>query len=90
MALRESLSLEEAAEIANNEEGKEQDTEDGINKELEKFVDTSNVSFFGFMATPKATTLRLFGTQGNDEKYYPFHIYSMRQAIIVRINKSRI
>ncbi|MGI5912411.1 MAG: restriction endonuclease subunit S [Syntrophomonadaceae bacterium] len=26
-------------------------------------------------------TLRLFGTQGSDNKYYPFHNYSMRQAI---------
>ena len=81
MALRESLSLEEAAEIASQEEAEETDTEDKINKELERFVDTSNISFFGFTATPKPATLRLFGSQGEDGKYYPFHIYSMRQAI---------
>lgn len=81
MALRESLSLEEAAEIASQEEREEVDTEDKINQELERFVDTSNISFFGFTATPKPTTLRMFGRQAEDGKYYPFHIYSMRQAI---------
>ncbi|MBS4535190.1 type I restriction endonuclease subunit R [Clostridium sp. D2Q-14] len=81
MALKESLSLEEAAELAQREEEKSVDAEDKINHELEKFVDDSNVSFFAFTATPKGSTLRLFGTQGDDGKYYPFHIYSMRQAI---------
>lgn len=81
MALKESLSLEEAAELAQEEEEESIDAEDKINKELEKFVDDSNVSFFAFTATPKGSTLRLFGTQGDNGKYYPFHIYSMRQAI---------
>lgn len=81
MALRESLSLEEASEIANMEEKEELDVEDKINRELERFTDTSNLSVFAFTATPKGTTLRLFGRQGEDGKYYPFHIYSMKQAI---------
>lgn len=81
MALRESLSLEEASEIANMEENEELDVEDKINRELERFTDTSNLSVFAFTATPKGTTLRLFGRQGEDGKYYPFHIYSMKQAI---------
>lgn len=81
MALKEVLSLEEAAELASQEEAEEFDAEDLINKELEKFTDREHVSFFAFTATPKGTTLRLFGTQGSDGKYYPFHIYSMRQAI---------
>ena len=81
MALKESLSLEEAAELAGREEAEEIDTEDKINEELERFADRNHVSFFAFTATPKGTTLRLFGTQGSDGKYYPFHIYSMRQAI---------
>lgn len=81
MALKESLSLEEAAELAQKEEEESIDAEDKINKELENFVDDSNVSFFAFTATPKGSTLRLFGSQGEDGKYYPFHIYSMRQAI---------
>ncbi|WP_461207610.1 type I restriction endonuclease subunit R [Clostridium sp. DL1XJH146] len=81
MALKESLSQEEALEAASKEEEDDIDAEDKINKELEKFVDSSNVSFFAFTATPKGTTLRLFGTRHDDGKYYPFHIYSMRQAI---------
>lgn len=80
-ALKEALSLEEAEIIANEEEKVEADTEDKINQELEGFTDTSRVSFFGFTATPKGTTVRLFGRQAEDEKYYPFHIYSMKQAI---------
>ncbi len=80
-ALKEALSLEEAEAIANMEEKEEIDTEDKINKELENFTDTSRVSFFGFTATPKGTTLRIFGRQAEDDKYYPFHIYCMKQAI---------
>ena len=81
MALKESLSLEEAAVLASQEEAEEVDTEDKINKELEMFTNRDNVSFFAFTATPKGTTLRLFGTEGSEGKYYPFHTYSMRQAI---------
>ena len=81
MALKESLSLEEAAEIAGQEESSEEDVEDKINKELQRFTNTSHISFFAFTATPKGSTLRLFGRQADDAKYYPFHIYSMRQAI---------
>ncbi|WP_217913853.1 type I restriction endonuclease subunit R [Miltoncostaea marina] len=41
-----------------------------------------NISYFAFTATPKGRTLELFGTkiEGAD-RYAPFHIYSMRQAI---------
>jgi type I restriction enzyme R subunit len=82
MALKESLTQEEALEVAASiEAAEEMDADDKINMELEKFVDHSNVSFFGFTATPKGTTLRLFGSQAEDGKYYPFHLYSMRQAI---------
>ena len=40
-----------------------------------------NISFFAFTATPKYKTLEVFGTPGPDGKPYPFHLYSMRQAI---------
>lgn len=81
MALKESLTLEEATELALQEEQEEIDVEDKINQQLEKFTDWTHVSVFAFTATPKGSTLRLFGTQGSDGKYYPFHLYSMRQAI---------
>ena len=42
----------------------------------------ANLSFFAFTATPKARTLELFGTLNHEtNKYEPFHLYSMRQAI---------
>ena len=41
-----------------------------------------NQSFFAFTATPKNTTIELFGRYNPDtQKTEPFHIYSMRQAI---------
>ena len=41
-----------------------------------------NQSFFAFTATPKDTTIELFGRHNSDtKKTEPFHIYSMRQAI---------
>jgi type I restriction enzyme R subunit len=45
----------------------------------------SNLSFFAFTATPKPKTLELFGQKviGPDgqDRFVPFHLYSMRQAI---------
>ena len=40
-----------------------------------------NISFLAFTATPRNVTLERFGRQGEDGKPYPFHLYSMRQAI---------
>lgn len=42
-----------------------------------------NLSFFAFTATPKGQTLEMFGTPvpNGEDGFYPFHIYSMRQAI---------
>lgn len=41
-----------------------------------------NLSFFAFTATPKAKTLEMFGERtGDGQRYAPFHLYSMRQAI---------
>ncbi len=40
-----------------------------------------HVSFFAFTATPKEKTLELFGERHSDGKFYPFSLYSMKQAI---------
>ncbi|MCD6706313.1 MAG: DEAD/DEAH box helicase family protein [Thiobacillus sp.] len=40
-----------------------------------------NASYFAFTATPKPATLEKFGRQAADGKFYPFHLYSMKQAI---------
>lgn len=41
----------------------------------------SNISLFGFTATPKPSTLQIFGQKNEDGFYVPFHLYSMKQAI---------
>lgn len=41
----------------------------------------SNASYFAFTATPKNKTLEIFGVKNSDGKFYPFHTYSMKQAI---------
>lgn len=42
---------------------------------------STNCSYFAFTATPKKETLERFGTKHEDGKFYPFHLYSMKQAI---------
>ena len=49
------------------------------NKKLQK-----NASYFAFTATPKPKTLEMFGTPyeiDGMQKFIPFHLYSMKQAI---------
>ena len=71
-ALREYAELEGDAEI---------DPTDKLVKEMIAHGKHKNLSFFAFTATPKATTLEIFGTERADGSFHPFHIYSMRQAI---------
>src|SRR5690606_26642645 len=43
---------------------------------------TENLSFFAFTATPKQKTLELLGVEDPvTKKFYPFSLYSMKQAI---------
>jgi type I restriction enzyme R subunit len=81
LALKESLSLEEAAELDRQAEMNTKDVEDKINDELTRVQSLDTISFFGFTATPKSSTLELFGTRTKDGRKEPFHVYSMRQAI---------
>jgi type I restriction enzyme, R subunit len=81
IALKESLSLEEAAELDRQAEKNSKDVEDKINEELERVQSLDTISFFGFTATPKSSTLELFGQRNDEGKKEPFHVYSMRQAI---------
>ena len=59
----------------------ELDTEDVLANEIRKNGKQTNVSMFAFTATPKATTLQLFGRPGIDGKPQAFDLYSMKQAI---------
>lgn len=57
------------------------DMEDLIAEEVSKSGKKPNVSMFAFTATPKPTTLQLFGRLNNKGQREAFHIYSMKQAI---------
>ena len=78
-----SDALAEYAEM----EGKAEEEIDLRNdKMLEELVSAGkhkNLSFFAFTATPKETTLEIFGTRTTDpdKEFVPFHVYSMHQAI---------
>jgi len=61
------------------------DTEDKINALVEGRKMLTNASYFAFTATPKNKTLEMFGVPvslpDGTVKHYPFHNYSMKQAI---------
>ncbi|WP_143454382.1 DEAD/DEAH box helicase family protein, partial [Limosilactobacillus reuteri] len=59
----------------------EQDIQDQLVQEIESSGKQKNVSMFAFTATPKPTTLRLFGRLDKHGNYRAFHLYSMKQAI---------
>ena len=57
------------------------DMEDAIADEIARNGKQKNVSMFAFTATPKPTTLQLFGTLNPKGQREAFHLYSMKQAI---------
>lgn len=57
------------------------DAQDIIVSEITKAGKQDNVSFFAFTATPKNTTLQLFGKDNPKGQKEPFYVYSMKQAI---------
>lgn len=59
----------------------ESTTEDLIVEEIARHGKQANVSMFAFTATPKPTTLQLFGRINKKGQREAFHIYSMKQAI---------
>lgn len=59
----------------------EQDVQDQLVQEIQSAGKQKNVSMFAFTATPKPTTLRLFGRPDKHGNYRAFHLYSMKQAI---------
>ncbi len=81
--LREVLTLEDAEREQENREKAFKTVEDRLVERMKaRKVKAPNVSFFAFTATPKQKTLELFGVQSPvDGKFYPFSLYSMKQAI---------
>jgi type I restriction enzyme R subunit len=83
--LKAVLSPEELAELA---DGGEVSTEDLLAAQMAARADDGGITFVAFTATPKNKTIEIFGTRpdpsrkpAKDNVPYPFHVYSMRQAI---------
>ncbi len=83
--LKAVLSPEELAELA---DGGEVSTEDILAAQMAARADDGGITFVAFTATPKNKTMEIFGTRpdpsrkpAKDNVPYPFHVYSMRQAI---------
>ncbi|CEO35434.1 helicase [[Clostridium] sordellii] len=79
-ALTQSLTLEEAQKLDEDLEG-EKDIEDKIIDEIKSQGIQDNISFFAFTATPKGSTLKMFGRKDKKGNEREFHLYSMKQAI---------
>ena len=69
------------ATLAGSEDDVPEDVQDLILATMASRKMSKNASYFAFTATPKAATLEKFGHRGTDGKFYPFHLYSMKQAI---------
>lgn len=67
--------------LAKSQDDDEPTTEDLINAIIEQRKMLTNASYFAFTATPKNKTLEMFGEKRADGKFYPFDLYSMKQAI---------
>ena len=57
------------------------DAEDMIVDQISKQGKQANVSVFAFTATPKPTTIQLFGRENTKGQKEAFHFYTMKQAI---------
>ena len=74
------LSNEEIKELPKDEEGNVR-TEDLVNALVKRRKMLSNASYYAFTATPKNKTLETFGEEYENGKFYPFHLYPMKQAL---------
>lgn len=79
--MKEVLSTTSLEDAETADEEPDTNYEDEIVKVMQSRGPQKNLSFFAFTATPKYRTLEIFGRRHEDGKPYPFHLYSMRQAI---------
>ena len=77
------VSLSQRIELGVTEDNPDDisDMDARILEEMERRKMQDHISYFGFSGTPKNKTLELFGRKDAEEKFVPFHIYSMRQSI---------
>jgi type I restriction enzyme R subunit len=83
--LKAVLSPEELQEL---NDGGEVSMDDVLAAQMTARADDRGITFVAFTATPKNKTIEIFGTRPdpsrkptNDNVPFPFHVYSMRQAI---------
>jgi type I restriction enzyme R subunit len=83
--LKAVLSPEELQEL---NDGGEVSMDDVLAAQMTARADDHGITFVAFTATPKNKTIEIFGTRpdpsrkpANDNVPFPFHVYSMRQAI---------
>lgn len=67
--------------LASGDGEDDDDVQNLIQNEIKRNGKQENVSFFAFTATPKSTTLLLFGRINEHGQREAFHLYSMKQAI---------
>lgn len=67
--------------LGSGEQEVDVDVEDMISSEIKRNGKQANVSIFAFTATPKPTTIQLFGRLNTKGQKEAFHVYSMKQAI---------
>ena len=80
--LRVSLSKGIEEEVEDEDDTEEISGIDArIIKQMEQRRMQDHISYFGFSGTPKNKTLELFGLKNAEDKFVPFHTYSMRQSI---------
>ena len=81
---RTSAAIAQSLSVA-GQEAEDETYEDQINRLMESHKLLPNASYFAFTATPKNKTLEIFGDPDpqadGTSKHYPFHSYSMKQAI---------
>ncbi|MGI6426020.1 MAG: DEAD/DEAH box helicase family protein [Natronincolaceae bacterium] len=66
---------------SNEDDEEDRTIEDKISEEIQKSGKQPNVSMIAFTATPKPSTIQLFGVLNENGKKGAFDLYSMRQAI---------
>ena len=81
--LRVSLSQGMENEIHDDDDDLEEasDIDAKILEQMQQRRMQDHISYFGFTGTPKNKTLELFGHKDEEDKFIPFHLYSMRQSI---------
>lgn len=78
---KDMAAITKALGSENANDNADLDAQDMITSELRRTGKQPNVSMFAFTATPKPTTLDLFGTVNAKGQKEAFHLYSMKQAI---------